>query len=86
MRANRTRYKNRSREAQIKENCRSHSHYLLKTGVIQKKPCQLCKSEYSEMHHPNYRDPRNVEWYCRRCHRSMHKNGFLEGKLEMTTD
>jgi len=35
--------------------------------------CQLCGSkENIEGHHPDYKDPYNVTWLCRLCHRGIH--------------
>lgn len=45
--------------------------------------CSLCGKECKpEAHHPDYSKPLEVEWYCRKCHRTIH--GALIGSC--TTD
>ncbi|MBB3288760.1 MULTISPECIES: hypothetical protein [unclassified Rhizobium] len=50
----------------------------LKRGLIEKRPCQVCGSEDSEAHHPDYDRPMLVEWYCRTHHKAEHRR-LLEG-------
>lgn len=60
-------------EQRKKDNCRSYSYVLLKRGKIERQPCQKCGSQDSQMHHPDYDQPRLVEWMCRACHLEHHK-------------
>src|SRR5215475_13126734 len=60
-----------------KLNARSYAHVYLKRGKIVKEPCRICGSVDSEMHHPNYRKPTLVHWYCRPCHLAFHKKDDL---------
>lgn len=43
-----------------------------KRGKIERKPCQVCGSDKSEMHHPDYELPLFVVWLCRPCHLAWH--------------
>lgn len=41
-------------------------------GELKKMPCSICGNEKSEMHHPNYSKPFEVEWLCRKHHMEKH--------------
>ena len=41
-------------------------------GKLPPKPCRVCGSEQSEMHHPDYNDPFTVEYLCRKHHAQLH--------------
>ena len=80
MRETRPKHSELSDEARFKANCRSYSNNLLKRGHITQEPCRVCGSQDSQMHHPDYSDPRNVEWMCRNCHLDYHeKHGESAG-------
>lgn len=51
----------------------------LKAGLIEKRPCEVCGSEDSEAHHPDYDKPAVVTWLCRLHHKHEHKR-MREGK------
>ena len=40
----------------------------LRKGIISKRPCQVCGSEKSEMHHEDYSKPYDVIWLCKKHH------------------
>ncbi|WP_068111270.1 hypothetical protein [Tropicimonas marinistellae] len=44
----------------------------MRLGVLTRQPCAVCGATKSEAHHPNYNDPLNVIWLCRRHHRALH--------------
>lgn len=48
----------------------------IRDGKIKKVSiCQVCLSNKSvEGHHPNYDEPLNVVWLCRKCHMAIHKS------------
>ncbi len=56
------------------EKVRAHAllAYYIRTGQIQREPCELCGSERSEGHHADYTKPRDVVWLCRKHHAEMH--------------
>lgn len=58
-------------EQRVKDNARSYAGTLLRRGKIQREPCMLC-GEHAEMHHPDYRKPRQVIWLCRQHHLDLH--------------
>lgn len=57
----------------IKDTCRSYAGVYLRRGLITKKPCEICNSEGSQMHHEDYSKPLEIKWLCRRHHLDLHK-------------
>lgn len=45
----------------------------LKRGKLKRSPCRFCDSPNSQMHHPSYDEPLNVQWLCRPCHTKLHR-------------
>lgn len=43
-----------------------------KDGRLIQKPCVKCGSQKSQMHHPDYSKPLEIEWLCAACHRIEH--------------
>ena len=41
-------------------------------GLIQKNPCEVCGAIKVEGHHPNYDEPLNVIWLCKKHHAELH--------------
>ena len=60
-------------EQRLKDNARSYAYVYLKRGKIKKQPCKRCKSQNSQMHHPNYKKPLLIIWLCGSCHQLLHK-------------
>lgn len=56
----------------------SKASYALKTGKLIKKPCRICGEKKSEMHHPNYGEPFNIDWLCREHHRKIYHIDFYK--------
>jgi hypothetical protein len=46
--------------------------YALRTGVLQRWPCEVCGDEKAEAHHPHYGSPLLVTWLCQPHHREAH--------------
>lgn len=42
------------------------------SGILKKLPCEICKDNKSEAHHPDYRSPLKVMWLCFKHHRKTH--------------
>lgn len=59
-------------EQRMKDNARSYAGVYLRRGKIERKPCQKCGSDKSQMHHHDYSKPLEVEWLCRPCHMGEH--------------
>ncbi len=57
----------------IKTVARWKAAHALKRGLLVRQPCAVCGSEYSQMHHPDYRKPLEVEWLCRAHHLERHR-------------
>jgi hypothetical protein len=72
MRAHRPRHSELTDEQRRKANCRSYSGTLQTRGVLIAQPCEVCGAP-AEKHHPDYSDPRRVEWLCPPCHRTLHQ-------------
>lgn len=56
----------------VKERCRSETKKLRARGIILQQPCSVCGDPDSEVHHPDYSNPRLVEWYCEKHHKDVH--------------
>lgn len=69
-------------ERKKKAICRSYSKVLVRRGVIKRKACEKCGSVDSEMHHPDYDNPRLVIWFCRPCHMAHHDQEYRQGIKE----
>lgn len=74
MRRNRPKFAELEGDARKRAVCRSYTKNLIRRGELQREPCRDCGDEKSEVHHPDYDDPRNVVWLCRTCHLSLHRN------------
>ena len=74
MRENRPKYAQLRPDQRQKDITRSYTSVLLKQGDLERrKCCSRCQTTESiEAHHPDYDDPRRVEWLCRKCHRALH--------------
>lgn len=66
----------------LKANCRSCTKELLKRSNTPKLPCLNCGEKETQIHHPDYTNPRIFYWLCRICHLELHKNPELQLKIE----
>lgn len=67
-----TKYKPSTWERQ-KRLTRAKSNSALKRGLIQKKPCEVCGIDDTEMHHSDYTKPLDVTWLCYEHHLGLHR-------------
>jgi hypothetical protein len=44
----------------------------LRKGVLRRGKCEVCGSFLVDAHHPDYAQPLNVRWLCRRHHQALH--------------
>lgn len=44
----------------------------IKSGKIERKPCEVCGDERSEIHHEDYSDPMKIRWLCKWHHEDVH--------------
>ena len=72
MRLNRPKYSELTLEQKIKGNARSYARVYLTRGYIQQRPCEVCGSFDSQMHHKDYSKPTEITWLCRRHHLIEH--------------
>jgi len=58
-----------------KARCRYAVSNALRDGRLKKLLCEICGDENVEAHHPDYRSPLKVKWFCRKHHLE------IEGKI-----
>jgi hypothetical protein len=58
-------------EARDKANSRSYAGVYKRRGHLIPQPCK-CGATETQMHHPDYSKPLEVEWMCRNCHLAWH--------------
>jgi ribosomal protein S27AE len=45
----------------------------IRTGSIERQPCEMCGAGKTHGHHDDYSKPLEVRWLCRRCHYDWHR-------------
>lgn len=65
-------------EQKKKDICRSYANVYKKRGKLVQVPCEKCGSPKSQMHHHDYSKPLEVEWLCRPCHMTLHRQEEFE--------
>lgn len=63
----------REKEPLEKKHARASVNRALKTGRIQRKPCEECGSPISQAHHSDYSKPLSVVWLCSTHHAEEHR-------------
>jgi hypothetical protein len=56
----------------FKAKARAKVKYALKTGRLEKEPCEVCRNLDVQAHHQDYSKPLHVRWLCRVHHRALH--------------
>ena len=75
-RAAKLRYQQTARSKHPDKNrARARVAYALRTGKIERRPCEVCGDPKSEAHHEDYAKPLDVRWLCFKHHRET------EGRL-----
>lgn len=54
-------------------NARAYAGVYRRRGKLHPQPCESCGSGDVVSHHDDYSFPLAVRWFCRRCHRSWHR-------------
>lgn len=72
-RLNRKKYLELTKDERRKASIRSITKEYVKRGYLEKVNICNCGSTKTEAHHPDYNNPRLVEWMCRACHIELHK-------------
>lgn len=75
MRATRPKYSELTDEQRRKNIVRAYSRVLVVRGKVPVEPCRICGDEKAQRHHPDYSNPRVVEWLCKLCHVEHHMAG-----------
>lgn len=50
----------------------SATRSAVRRGLITPRSCEECGEDKSEAHHPDHRNPLQVKWLCRPCHKREH--------------
>jgi len=71
----------RYKKKQMKRNpekikARKKLYNALRTGKIQRKPCEICGEEETHGHHEDYDKPLDVRWLCQKHHREYHEEDY----------
>lgn len=53
----------------------------IRSGRLQRKPCEVCGEQKVQAHHTDYLKPLDVQWLCFRCHR-VHGHGQIVGERQ----
>lgn len=59
-------------EKRVRSLARARARYLIKRGVLIRRPCEVCGSLSVEAHHDDYATSDVVRWLCRPHHREHH--------------
>lgn len=73
MRLNRPKHSDLPPAARLRANARAYANVYLRRGKIKREPCKVCACPDSQMHHPDYSKPLEIEWFCRRHHLDLHQ-------------
>lgn len=46
--------------------------YAIKTGKLERQPCEICGEIKTHAHHDDYSRPLDVRWLCTQHHRELH--------------
>jgi len=47
-------------------------NWAVKSGKVEKEPCEICGDSKSQGHHDDYNKPSEVRWLCALCHTHLH--------------
>ena len=80
MRETRPKHSELSEEARKRAVTRAYTNVLVRRGKLTREPCKFCgTTEKVQARHPDYNDPRTVDWVCKFCHRFFyHRRGENE--------
>lgn len=56
----------------MKKRAQAAARYAIKSGRLQRLPCEVCGVTPTEAHHDDYSQPLNVRWLCPTHHREHH--------------
>lgn len=83
MRETRKPYSELEEEERRRVITRAYTNVLVRRGKLTREPCKFCgTTEKVQAHHPEYNDPRTVDWVCDFCHRFFYHRGKNEESTE----
>lgn len=56
----------------IKRKAQMLVYSAMRNGTLKRQKCEVCKSIFTEAHHPNYDMPLDVIWLCKLHHTEIH--------------
>lgn len=59
-------------QLELRKNARNLLNRMLRQGLIERKPCEICNNEKVEAHHDDYSKPLEVRWLCKKHHCEHH--------------
>jgi hypothetical protein len=62
------------RRDRLKIRARSAVGWAIRSGRLDRGPCQVCGTERTEAHHDDYARPLDVTWLCRPHHLDLHRS------------
>lgn len=77
-------YSERTPFEKLKHNTRRESLSIVKCGLAEKKPCDVCGNPKSEIHHDDYHDAWHFRWMCKKCHTQYHQMLKLIPSMDTT--
>ena len=72
-----------SEEQRFKDNVRVKAYHAIRSGLLIRKPCEICGEKKVEGHHDDYNKPFEVRWLCGHHHREHH---MMERKSNATNN
>jgi len=65
----------RRHSAQVR--ARAAVYRAVRSGRLERQPCEVCGVETAQAHHDDYSNPLGVRWLCRKHHRAVHTGDML---------
>lgn len=66
-------YKEYKKKYPEKYNAHKLVTYAVRSGILDRKPCEVCGDTKSKGHHEDYSKPLEVKWLCQSHHSEVHK-------------
>lgn len=63
---------------ELRRNARNLINKMLRQGLLERQPCEVCKNLKVEAHHDDYSKPIEVRWLCKQHHYEHHLTYNLE--------
>lgn len=63
-----------AREHKDQVNAMMRINRYIKSGLVSRKPCEICGETNSHAHHDDYTRPLNVRWLCPIHHKEWHRH------------